>query len=110
VLHIDDLYELICLQIEGRGKRAVYNVGGGVAGSVSLREVTGHCQRRAGRTIDIGQAAETRPADIPWYVTDHQAVTAETGWRPRRAPDVLFDDIFAWLREHEEQLRPILAA
>jgi len=37
-------------------------------------------------------------------------VTAETGWRPRRTLDVLFDDVFAWLRENEVRLRPILVA
>ena len=46
------------------------NVGGGTAGSVSLRELTAICREITGKEIRIGSVAETRPADVRIYVTD----------------------------------------
>ena len=112
VLHVLDLHDLIATQIESFGELdgRVFNVGGGRDGSVSLRELTAACAARAGRTIPIGSDPATRAADVPWYVTDNREVTAETGWRPRRAVSTILDEVFAWLTDHRSQLEPILGA
>jgi CDP-paratose 2-epimerase len=107
LLHVDDLCDLVKIQLERKPERSVYNVGGGASGSASLREVTALCAARS-QPRSLGSDPTTRPADIPWYVSDHRRVSAETGWRPQRTLDVLFEDIFAWLRQHEDVLRPIL--
>ncbi len=111
VLHVDDLYDLIALQWskldDYSGK--LFNVGGGMAGSVSLRELTGMCQKLTGRTISIGQVAETRDADIPFYVSDCDAVTRTTGWKPQRPLARLLDDVHRWLVEKRAMLEPVLS-
>jgi hypothetical protein len=43
-----------------------YNIGGGMANSVSLLELTKFCQEFSGNRVEIGQIAETRNADIPF--------------------------------------------
>ena len=73
-----------------------YNVGGGLAGSVSLRELTDLCEAVTGNRIEIASVPETRPADIPLYITDNRKVTEATGWRPKIAPKDILVDIFAW--------------
>jgi CDP-paratose 2-epimerase len=110
VMHVDDLYDLIRLQLGDlpRFDGAVFNVGGGHEQSVSLLELTTLCRERAGRGIALGQSPETTPADVPYYVTDNAQVTAASGWAPRRGLGVLLDDIFSWLREHRVMLEPIL--
>lgn len=112
VLHVADLFDLVRSQIDHIDKYdgSTFNVGGGTEISTSLRELTAHCERRAGRTLEIAAVPETAPADIPYYVTDNSEVSRVTGWRPRRSLDELLDDVFAWLREHESTLRPLLAA
>jgi CDP-paratose 2-epimerase len=111
VLHVEDLFDLIELQVrqidglEGR----TFNVGGGPGVSTSLRELTALCERRAGRSVRITGVAATAPADIPYYVTDNSEVSKATGWRPRRSLERLLDDTFDWLRRHEALLRPLLA-
>lgn len=112
VLHVDDLYALIRLQIAdfSRYDGAVFNVGGGRGSSVSLLELTKMCRDRAGREIPMGRRAETNPADVPYYVTDNAQVTAASGWAPQRDVTVLLDDIYAWLRTHRTMLEPILGA
>lgn len=112
VLHIADLYDLIALQMKdlARHSGAVHNVGGGYDRSVSLAELTEACQRRTGTPIPIASRPETSAADVPYYITDNSAVTAATGWAPRRSVDTLLDDVFAWLREHRAILEPVLGA
>ncbi|OIQ90887.1 CDP-paratose 2-epimerase [mine drainage metagenome] len=109
VLHVADLYDLVCRQIDAMrpGRYSLHTVGGGPENALSLCELTALAQAR-GRAVEIGSRPETHPADIPWYVTDISAVSAATGWRPRRSIATLVDEVFEWLRHNEEMLRPVL--
>ncbi len=111
VLHVDDLFTLIRTQVANMPRHAgrTYNAGGGAERSVSLLEMTARCAALAGRTIAMGSDPETRPADVPYYVTDNAEVTAATGWAPAHSVDKLMADVFAWLREHRAILEPILS-
>lgn len=77
--------------------------------SSSLLELTRSCARMSGRSIDISRVPETKPADIPWYVTDHSLVTRTLGWAPRRGVAKTLDDVARWLHDHRRELEPILA-
>lgn len=111
VLHVDDLYDLIVCQLNGLDEHSgsLFNVGGGMASSVSLRELTAKSQKISGRKIELGHVAETRDADIPFYVSDCQAVTRMTGWMPKRTLDQLLEDVWRWLVDERAQLKPILS-
>jgi CDP-paratose 2-epimerase len=111
VLHVDDLYDLIVRQLNGLNEYsgALFNVGGGMASSVSLRELTSMSQQISGRSIELGHIPETRDADIPFYVSDHQAVTRTTGWTPKRSLDQVLEDVWRWLVDERAQLEPILS-
>ena len=110
VMHVDDLFRLVYAQVRTieshNGK--TYNVGGGVNSCISLAELTEECALRAGRRIEIGSETETKPADIPFYVTDTAAVARATGWLPRASLADILDDIFRWLRENRKDLEPLL--
>ena len=51
ILHVDDLYDLLVQQLRGLKDDAggMFNVGGGMANSVSLRELTDKCRKLSGR-------------------------------------------------------------
>jgi CDP-paratose 2-epimerase len=110
ILHVDDLYDLLRLQLRqlDRHSGATYNVAGGVESSISLRELTEQCRRLTGRALQIGQVAETRPADVPFFVGDSRSVRAATGWQPQRRLDRLLEDVHRWLVEQRSRLEPIL--
>ena len=112
LLHVDDLYDLLRLQLADleRHSGQIYNVGGGAAVSVSLSELTTLCERVSGRRVAMGSDPETRAADVPYYVTDNTAVTAATGWRPRRSAEQILTEIHGWLLEHQDQLKPVLGS
>lgn len=109
LLHIDDLYELIVKQVQSsKGwSGEVFNAGGGLAGSVSLREFTSFCEEVTGNLLDIVSKPETSPFDIPYYVTCNDLVNKNFDWSPAKSPKVLVDDIYLWLRENESMARAI---
>jgi len=112
VLHVDDLYDLLVHQLHHLDRHcgAIYNVSGGMKASISLCELTECCRHLTRQRLNIGSIAETRPADIPYYVGDSRSVTAATGWQPRRALGDILQQIHQWLVENRTQLEPILRA
>lgn len=110
ILHVDDLVELIDLQIHEIEKFAgkIYNVGGGLAQSASLLEMTAICEKITGNKITIDSEAVTRPADLRIFITDNSLIEKEIGWKPKRSIEVVFQDIHDWIKDNEKQLETIL--
>jgi len=107
VLHVQDAFDLIYKSLDRMGsfRGEVFNAGGGIANSVSLQEMTRLCRSAAGREVPLGRVPETRPGDIPWYVTDNRKVTEVFGWRPRHSVDSTVQDTAQWLRDRPEILQ-----
>jgi CDP-paratose 2-epimerase len=110
VLHVADLFDLISLQIASFDRHSghSYNVGGGFATSVSLAELSELCRARTESRLTLGEDPTTRPADIPYYVTDHAAVTRATGWTPKRLAEMILDEVLDWLGRHRTAVEPVL--
>jgi len=111
ILHVDDLYRLIRMQIERIDDHCgkVYNVGGGKHNSISLAELSEECAKRAGRRINIAADPQTNRVDIPFYVSDNEAIAANTNWRPQATVSDILDDVFDWLQKHRSTLEPLLS-
>ena len=111
VLHVEDLYRLLRIQIERLGELngKIFNVGGGQECSVSLCELTNLCQEVTGRKISISSVLETRQGDIRYYISDCRRVQKLTGWNPRWSVKDIISDIFSWLKENETTLKHLLA-
>jgi CDP-paratose 2-epimerase len=94
----EDLASLICLQIKQPDRDApkVINVGGGEEYSLSLRELSQYCAERLSRRRDINSEPQTRPFDIPYYVTDNSLVKKAWDWKPATRPMEILDSIIAW--------------
>lgn len=109
VLHVDDLYQLLIRQMatpnDHQGE--VYNVGGGLANSVSLCELTQQVAAITGKHCQIGCDPITREADIPYYVTDITKVNQKTQWKPQIGVQQLIEEINAWMCAHKDALSPI---
>ena len=74
ILHIEDLFHLIDWQIHNLDKvnGDIFNVGGGVESSVSLKELTTLSEKATGNKIEIVSQAVNRVADIRIYLTDNK--------------------------------------
>lgn len=106
VLHIHDLCRLIHLQIQeiDRFKGTCFNVGGGLAQSTSLLELTRMCQEITGNIIPIQKIPETRQNDLIWYVTDNAKITQFCGWKPEKTVYDTVQDISAWILDNRVAL------
>jgi len=63
----------------------VVNAGGGAARAMSLRELSDWCRQALGTAHPIGSVPETRPFDIPYYVTDSTLAEEGVGMAAGRA-------------------------
>ena len=106
---VSDLCDLVLHQIGAIDTlpQRVYNVGGGMASSLSLLETTRLCEEITGNRVDIERVAENRPSDVRLYVTDNARVTAATGWAPRKSPRETLVQIFEWIRANERLVAPL---
>ncbi|MBL0742209.1 NAD-dependent epimerase/dehydratase family protein [Chryseolinea lacunae] len=111
ILHIDDLFRLLDIQMHAMDtySNKVFNVGGGNEVSFSLKELTAVCEEVTGNKIEIGQIKENRQADIRIYVTDNSRITAASGWKPEISREKIVSDVFEWLKANEGSLKSILA-
>ncbi len=112
LLHVADLHSLVERQIDRldshRGE--IFNVGGGKDGSVSLAELTGYCHDRIdGSKLEMSSDPDTKPADIPWYVSDSRRVAKAYDWAPQYSVTDTLDDVLTWLKDHRAVLEPILS-
>lgn len=111
VLHVEDLYALLKCQMENleRHNGHVYNVGGGRERSFSLQELSHICRLISGKRIEVGSIPETHSSDIPYYVTDNEAVRAATGWTPSVSIEDMVEGIFEWLAANRLELEGVFA-
>lgn len=71
-LHPSDLASLIQLQMKdiGASKPIIYNVGGGIKNSISLKQLSDWCAERFGFDHQIEPITTPRQLDVPWIVMD----------------------------------------
>jgi CDP-paratose 2-epimerase len=99
--HPDDLGELITkeMQTGSVGDQKIFNVGGGIANSMSLAQLTQWCDQRFG-AVRPEPDLRPRPFDIPWLVMDSAAVERQFGWTPRRNLESILEEIARHVRDH----------
>ncbi len=107
LLHIDDLIDLVDEQLgdPDHWDGVKVNVGGGRECSLSLCETTALCAEITGRAIQVGTSTETRPGDVPVYISDCRRLFELTSWRPQRSPRDILVDIAAWIGADESAVR-----
>jgi CDP-paratose 2-epimerase len=101
-----DLAGLVALQLQKPDGAAppVLNIGGGRERSLSLQELSRFCASELGPGPRLGAVPETRPFDIPYYVTDSSAAAAHWGWRPEERAEETLRAIGRWANEHRDHL------
>ena len=108
-LHVEDLLDLLDLQLQqlDQLQGETFNVGGGFENQVSLLETTQICQEMTGRAIEITPVPETRPGDIPIFITDSRKVMSQVDWTPKRGIEHTLQDIYDWIVREEDQVKGI---
>lgn len=110
-IHIDDIFDILDIQLNDFEKfnGNIWNIGGGLENSVSLKELTALCEKVTGKKIEIDSVQEDRPADMKLFITDCSKIQKITGWKPTRNIEKITKDVAQWIEENKEQLKPILS-
>lgn len=108
VLCVHDLvgaFEKVRAQMEKTAGQ-IYNVGGGIANSVSLREVIDEIHQVTGKRLQF-ETERPRPGDQPYYVTDFGKLQLHTGWKPQHNVRQTIEAIHNWWKEQREIPEPV---
>jgi CDP-paratose 2-epimerase len=99
----EDLGMLLLQQIKDPNRKVpkILNAGGGLESSMSLLELNNYCKERFGFDKEIKTVVETRPFDLPYYVTDNSKATQHWNWKPTKSRTELLDDILAYARANK---------
>jgi CDP-paratose 2-epimerase len=104
-LHPDDLAALVLEQIRysGSDRERIYNVAGGAANSISLRELSDWCKQRFG-PISVSSEPRERSFDIPWLVLDRTKAASTWNWRCQRSLESILEEIAEHAERHPDWL------
>ena len=104
VIHVHDVCELILEQIQKFKKinNKIFNIGGGLNNSISLKELTIKSRQITKNNIYIGKIEKTSNYDIPYYVTDNKKIYSFYKWRVKRDLDTIIKDTFDVLIKYKK--------
>jgi CDP-paratose 2-epimerase len=111
LLFIDDLVDALLLSREHVDRLAgqPFNLGGGIANSVSLLELVDLLEELSGERTDL-VFSEERVGDQRYYVSDTRRFASQTGWSPKTSVREGLRELHLWLSLPYEKRRMILAA
>jgi CDP-paratose 2-epimerase len=108
LLHPADLFDLIKSQLSMISDQTghVFNVGGGMSVSASLRELTDLCRKELG-DVPISGLPDTSWVDVPLYVSDCAKARSTFGWEPKKSVSEIVMDIIDWIKHNEIALKSL---
>ena len=103
ILHINDACEIILIQIKKIKKinNKIFNIGGEINNSISLKDLTIKCEELTKNKIKFNSILKTSSYDIPYYVTDNSKLKKIYKWKPSRNIDKILKDIYNWLSNNK---------
>jgi CDP-paratose 2-epimerase len=103
-LHPRDLAALLAIQMRHPERSgSICNVGGGLANSFSLAQLTQWCGQRFG-PHDVASAEANRRFDVPWLVLDCARAATVWGWRPTTGLPAILEEIAVHAETHPDWL------
>jgi CDP-paratose 2-epimerase len=100
VLFIDDLLDAFdAVAADGVAQGAIFNIGGGPANAVSLRDVLSHLGTLTGREVPLA-FGPWRPGDQKVYVSDIGRAHRDLGWAPAVTWRQGVERLYHWIDEN----------
>jgi CDP-paratose 2-epimerase len=105
LLWVDDLVALYLAAAANRSTVVgrAYNIGGGPAFRLSLKELMVLLEKKLGKSIPIA-SAPTRLGDQPVFYCNVERADKELGWQPKVAPAEGVDRLLSWILESREEI------
>jgi CDP-paratose 2-epimerase len=110
LLWVDDLVDAYLAAVERRDTVAgkAYNMGGGPAFRLSLKQLIGMLEERLGRRIPY-EHGPARLGDQKVFYCDVGKARRELGWEPKVDPAGGLDRLLAWIGQNREEISDFLS-
>ena len=110
LLWVDDLVDAYIAAIERRDTVSgrAYNVGGGPAFRLSLKQLIAMLEERLGRRVPF-EHGPARLGDQRVFYCDIRRARKDLGWEPKVDPATGVDRLLAWIGENREEISDFLA-
>jgi CDP-paratose 2-epimerase len=92
-----------------RTRGQVYNVGGGLERSASVKEILAMIEEML-RCEPRYAFGAVRPGDQPLYISDTTKLQRDTGWAPQRSIRQVLDDIRRFAEAHPQVASSLASA
>ena len=79
----------------------LFNIGGEINNSISLKDLTIKCEQLTKNKIKFKSVSKTSLFDIPYYVSDNSKLIKFYKWKPSRNIDKILMDIYNWLTKNK---------
>jgi CDP-paratose 2-epimerase len=102
LLNVDDLIEAYMLGVENikKVKGMVFNIGGGIKNSISVKGYVDFVERETGKKAKIKRFAQ-RPGDQDFFVSDNTKITKLINWHPKTSYKTGLPIMLSWIKENE---------
>jgi CDP-paratose 2-epimerase len=109
ILYVDDLVDAMLLAAKDAPRLAgkAFNIGGGPANVISLRDLLDRLKAMLDREPEFA-LEDWRTGDQRYYVSDFRRFQAMTGWAPKVAPAEGIERLYRWLEQQHDS--PAVAA
>ncbi len=109
LLWVDDLVDAYLAAVARRDAVAgkAYNMGGGPAFRLSLKELIGMLEKNLGREIPVGHGPP-RLGDQKVFYCDIRRARADLGWEPKVDPEAGVARLLAWIGENRQEISDFL--
>lgn len=106
ILFVEDLIDCYLAAIERIDQVAglTFNVGGGIANTVSLLELLQLLEHLSGRPVAYN-FSDWRPGDQPVYISDIRRAKSLLGWQPRTSVAEGMKQLYSWAQENQALLK-----
>jgi CDP-paratose 2-epimerase len=110
LLWVDDLVDAYIAAIERRDAVAgrAYNIGGGPAFRLSLKQLIAMLEERIGRKVPF-EHGPTRLGDQKVFYCDIRRARQDLGWGPKVDPSTGVDRLLGWISENRGEIAEFLA-
>ena len=107
IIHIDDVCEIIHKQILNFSKinNEIFNIGGGLRNTISLKKLTFLCEKLTNNKINIGKIKKTSIFDIPAYITNNSKIYRFYNWKPKKNINTILKDILIWVESNKKLIK-----
>ena len=98
LLHVSDAIRCYLAAVEhiARARGMAFNIGGGMANSMSLLELFAHLERRLGVKMTY-RRLPWRQSDQKFFVADNTLASKVLGWQPETSREAGIEEVLSWV-------------